>query len=74
MEVLGGWGKEEAGEATGNLSTTGNRFHFLINYCISLWTQFVCVSRERESLCKFFLIVDYILPGCKGAKDGRRSS
>jgi hypothetical protein len=39
-----------------------------INCCISLWTQFVCVSREREraSLRKIFLIVDYILPGCKG--------
>ncbi len=35
-------------EAAGDLSTTGNRFHFLINCCISLWTQFVCVSRERE--------------------------
>jgi hypothetical protein len=46
---FGGWGKGEAGEATGDLSATGNRFHFLINCCISLWTQFVCVSRERES-------------------------
>jgi hypothetical protein len=33
----------------GDLSATGNHFHFLINCCISLWTQFVCVSRERES-------------------------
>jgi hypothetical protein len=45
---FGGWGKEGGGEATGDLSATGNRFHFLINCCISLWTQFVCVSRERE--------------------------
>jgi hypothetical protein len=48
---FGGWGKGEAGEATGDLSATGNRFHFLINCCISLWTQFVCVSKERE--CEF---------------------
>jgi hypothetical protein len=26
---FGGWGKGEAGEATGDLSATGNRFHFL---------------------------------------------
>jgi len=46
-EVLGGGGRG-AGEAAGDLSATGNRFHFLINCCISLWTQFVCVSKERE--------------------------
>jgi len=46
-EVLAGG----AGEAMGDLSATGNRFHFLINCCISLWTQFVCVSRERERAC-----------------------
>jgi hypothetical protein len=28
----------------GDLSAMGNRFHFLF-----LWTQFVCVSKERES-------------------------
>jgi len=73
---FGGWGKGEAGETAGDLSATGNRFHFLINCCISLWTQFVCVSRKREraSLRKIFFIVDYILPGCKGARNGRRSS
>ncbi len=47
-EVLGGGGKGGPVEAAGDLSATGNRFHFLINCCISLWTQFVCVSRERE--------------------------
>ncbi len=28
--------------------------------------MFACPERERASLCKIFLIVDYILPGCKG--------
>ncbi len=28
--------------------------------------MFACPERETASLCKIFLIVDYILPGCKG--------
>ncbi len=50
-EVLGGGGNGGPVEAAGDLSATRNRFHFLINCCISLWTQFVCVSRERERAC-----------------------
>jgi hypothetical protein len=90
-----GWGKGEAGEATGDLSevlgvrerrgrwsngrpiSNEKPFSFsnqLLHF--SLDTICLCVERKREraSLRKIFLIVDYILPGCKGARDGRRSS
>ncbi len=59
---FGGWGKGEAGEATGDLSTTGNCFHFLINCCIYLWTQFVCVSRERERGPETHITFNKIIP------------
>jgi hypothetical protein len=51
---FGGWGKGEVGEATGDLSTMGNRFHFLINCCISLWTH---VRRGPETHITFNKIV-----------------
>ncbi len=44
---FGGWGKGEVGEATGHLSTTGNRFHFLITAFLSGHNLFACPERER---------------------------
>ncbi len=68
------------GEGTGRWSSgrpvnNGKLFSFsnqLLHF--SLDTICLRVERERASLRKIFLIVDYILPGYKGARDGRRSS
>ncbi len=49
------WGVREGGgpvEATGDLSATGNRFHFLINCYIYLWMRLLlCCSRRLILLC-----------------------
>jgi hypothetical protein len=71
-----GWGK---GEPVKQRATCQQRETVFIFWSTAAFLSghnlFACPERERESLRKIFLIiVDYILPGCKGARDGRRSN
>jgi hypothetical protein len=83
-EVLGvgeGRGRWSNGRPVSNrkpFSFSNQLLHFSLDtICLRLERKpfsFFCLRVEIESLRKIFLIMDYILPGCKGARDGRRSS